>query len=164
MKFGEIPVEEAEGAILAHSAKRAGGMFKKGRVLTAADIEALKTAGLVKVFAAKLEPDDVPEDEAASAIANIAGGNGTEAQAPFTGRANLHSGVHGLALVDVERVRTLNRLHESLTLATVANHAVVELRQMVATVKVIPFAAPRAILDRALAIIANEPLGSGEAF
>src|SRR5882672_418752 len=101
MKFGEIPVEDAEGAILAHSAKHAGGMFKKGRVLSAADVAALKTAGTVKVFAAQLGPGDVPEDEAASAIAQVAGGSGTEAQAPFTGRANLHSGVHGLALVDV---------------------------------------------------------------
>jgi molybdenum cofactor cytidylyltransferase len=40
-------------------------------------------------------------------------------------------------------VRALNRLHESLTLATVAPFEIVEARQMLATVKVIPFAVPR---------------------
>ncbi len=121
-------------------------------------------AGISKVFAARLGPDDVPEDEAASAIAEVAGGAGTSAQAPFTGRANLHASVHGLALVDAARVRALNRLHESLTLATAASHAVVEKRQMVATVKIIPFAVPRDILAEALSIIGNEPVIRVEAF
>jgi molybdenum cofactor cytidylyltransferase len=164
MKFGEIPVSRAEGAILAHSVRHGGGMFKKGRALSPSDIAALAAAGITKVFAARLGPDDVAEDEAAAAIAEIAGGAGIAAQAPFTGRANLHADVHGLALVDVERVRSLNRLHESLTLATVAHHAAIEKRQMVATVKIIPFAVPREILAQALTIIGNEPLIRVEAF
>ncbi len=164
MEFGEIPVSRAAGAILAHSVKHAGGVFKKGRVLSAADVAAIKEAGIAKVFAARLGPDDVAEDEAASAIAEVAGGGGISAQAPFTGRANLHASVHGLALVDVARVKGLNRLHESLTLATAANHAVVEKRQMVATVKIIPFAVPRDILARALSIIGSEPVIRVEAF
>jgi molybdenum cofactor cytidylyltransferase len=164
MEFGEMPVSRAEGAILAHSVKHGGGVFKKGRVLSAEDVAAIAAAGIGKVFAARLGPDDVPEDEAASAIAEVAGGAGTSAQAPFTGRANLHASVHGLALVDVARVRALNRLHESLTLATAASHVVVEKRQMVATVKVIPFAVPRDILAKALSIIGNEPVIRVEAF
>ncbi len=164
MEFGEIPVNRAEGAILAHSVKHGGGVFKKGRVLSAEDVAAIAGAGIGRVFAARLGPDDVPEDEAASAVAKVAGGGGTSAQAPFTGRANLHASVHGLALVDVARVRALNRLHESLTLATTASHAVVEKRQMVATVKVIPFAVPRDILATALGIIGNEPVIRVEAF
>lgn len=164
MKFGEWPVAEARGAILAHSVKHGAGVFKKGRLLSAADIEALVAAGIEKVFAARLSPDDVPEDEAANAVAQVSGGNGTAAQVPFTGRANLHSSVHGIAVVDIARVNALNELHESLTLATVANHAVVEQRQMVATVKIIPFAVPRHILERALALIGSEPLLRVEAF
>ena len=158
MIFGELPLGEAEGAILAHSMKHDGGMFKKGRTLTADDIALLKASGVATVFAAKLSADDVPEDEAAAAVARIVGAEGTVAQAPFTGRANLHATTHGLAVVDTERVRALNRLHESLTLATVQPFAIVEEREMVATVKVIPFAVPRPVLEKALAIIGNEPL------
>ena len=158
MQFGEIAVAEAEGAILAHSVRMAGVAFKKGRKLSASDVAALQNAGLARVFAARLGPDDVNEDEAAAAVANVAGGPGTIAQAPFTGRANLHSTAAGLAIVDGERVRALNRLDESLTIATLANYTVVEERRMVATVKVIPFAIACGVRDKALALIGHEPL------
>ena len=164
MKFGELPLADAEGAILAHSVKHGGGMFKKGRTLTADDIALLRSSGMASVFAAKLGADDVPEDEAAAAVAKLVGAHGTTAQAPFTGRANLHASCNGLAIVDVARVRALNRLHESLTLATVQPFAIVEEREMVATVKVIPFAVPRGVLEKALAIIGNEPLVRVAAF
>jgi molybdenum cofactor cytidylyltransferase len=164
MIFGELPLKDAEGAILAHSVKHEGGMFKKGRTLTADDIGVLKASGVTAVFAARLSPDDVPEDEAAAAVARLVGAEGTRAQAPFTGRANLHATTHGLAIVDAERVNALNRLHESLTLATVQPFAIVEEREMVATVKVIPFAVPRDVLEKALAIIGAEPLVRVEAF
>lgn len=164
MQFGEITVAEAEGAILAHSVKLPGGSFKKGRLLTESDVAALTAAGLVTIFAARLGPEDVPEDSAAAAIAEVIGGNGTLVQAPFTGRANLHAQTRGLAMIDIERVRQLNRLHESLTLATVSDFSVVDARQMVATVKVIPFAVPKAVLERALAIIGDVPLVQVKAF
>ena len=164
MEFGEIAVADAQGTILAHTVKHAGGVFKKGRVLSSADVAVLQQAGAVKVFAARLGEDDVPEDVAAAAIARVIGGEGCAAQAPFTGRANLHAGLRGLAVIDGERVKAINRLHESLTLATAANFSVVDMRQMVATVKVIPFAVPRAVLDKALAIIGSEPLIAVKAF
>lgn len=164
MFFGQMPVDAAEGAILAHSVKHGGGLFKKGRKLTGEDVQALAASGVSTIFGAKLSADDVPEDEAAAAVAELIGAEGTVTQAPFTGRANLHSTVHGLAIVDVERVRALNRLHESLTLATVQPFAVVEDREMVATVKVIPFAVPRPVLEKALAIIDATPLVRVEAF
>ena len=54
MRFGEIPVAEAVGAILAHSVGHAKGVFKKGRVIAAADIEILAASGISKIFAARL--------------------------------------------------------------------------------------------------------------
>lgn len=164
MIFGELPLRDAEGAILAHSVRHQGGMFKKGRTLTADDIALLSASGVTNVFAARLSSDDVPEDAAAAAVSKLVGAEGTTTQAPFTGRANLHAACHGLAIVDVDRVRALNRLHESLTLATVQPFAIVEEREMVATVKVIPFSVPRAVLEKALAIIGSEPLVRVAAF
>jgi molybdenum cofactor cytidylyltransferase len=164
MIFGELPLHEAEGAILAHSIRHQGGVFKKGRVLSATDIQVLESADVNSVFAAKLGAGDVPEDEAAAAVARVIGAQGTIAQSPFTGRANLHATVRGLAVIDAERVRALNRLHESLTLATVQPYVIVDEREMVATVKVIPFAVPRAVLEKALAIIEDKPLVRVQAF
>ncbi len=164
MIFGAMPVAEAEGAILAHSVKTGGGLFKKGRVLTKADVAALAESGAATVFAARLEADDIPEDAAASRVAKAIAGKAAIAQAPFTGRANLHAASRGLAVIDTDRVKAINHLHESLTLATVAPFAIVQPREMVATVKVIPFAVPRAVFDEAMAIIGNEPLIRVEAF
>ncbi|WP_119391126.1 NTP transferase domain-containing protein [Taklimakanibacter lacteus] len=164
MKFGEIPIASAEGAILAHSVKHKAGMFRKGRVLSATDIALLAECGVAQVFAARLSDDDVPEDKAAEAVAKAIAGEGTVVQAPFTGRANLHARQRGLVVIDQERVRDFNRVHESLTLATSAPFEIVEERQMVATVKVIPFAVPRDMLEEGLSVIGADPLIRVESF
>lgn len=164
MRFGVTPLDEAEGTVLAHTARHAGGVFKKGRVLQATDIAALRSAGHTAVFAARLEAEDVAEDEAAAAVAQAVAGQGTIAQFPFTGRANVHASVHGVMVADPDRLRAVNRLHEALTVATLAPFCVVEPRQMVATVKIIPFALRREILEQALSIIGAEPLVRVEVF
>ena len=158
MRFGEIPVGEAEGAILAHSVKHKTGVFKKGRRLTSADIDLLKASDVAVIFAARLSDEDVPEDRAAETVAKAIAGDGTLVQAPFTGRANLHARGRGLVVIDQDRVKAFNRVHESLTLATSAPFEIVEDRQMVATVKVIPFAVPREILEEGLSVIGADPL------
>src|SRR5262245_7810213 len=160
MKFGEIAVGEALGAILAHSVSHRDGVFKKGRVIAPEDVALLEASGVARVFAARLDPDDVPEDDAAAAVAQAIAGPGSEAQEPFTGRANLHATAAGVAIVDGERVLALNRLDESLTLATVAPFETVTRRQLLATVKVIPFAVPKPVVEQALQLVGGQPLVS----
>lgn len=158
MEFGEIPTADAVGAILAHSVGHAKGVFKKGRVLTGSDIAMLTASGVSRIFAARLSGGDVPEDEAARAIAARICGANVSAREPFTGRVNLYAGRRGLAVLDMTRVNALNRVHESLTLATVGSYSVVDPQQLIATVKIIPFAVPRKILNTALAVIGDGPL------
>ena len=152
MRFGPLPLAEAEGAILAHALRREGLVFKKGRRLSAEDVGRLKAAGVESVIAARLEPEDMPEDEAAETVAKAVKGHGLVLSAAFTGRCNLVAESRGLLLVDRARVDALNRQHEAVTLATLAPFEVVEPRQMVATVKVIPFAAPRAAVQGCVAL------------
>lgn len=158
MKFGILNLDNAIGAILAHGVKHTDGLFKKGRMLSPEDVQCLQAAGHDTIVAAQLEADDIQEDVAAREVAVASCGPGAIAQQAFTGRANLHSSVHGLIVVDESRVRALNHLHEGLTLATLTNYAVVKPRHMVATVKVIPFAVPRDVLVRALSVIGETPL------
>ncbi len=158
MKFGEVPVSEAAGAVLAHSVKHAECVFRKARELSGADIALLTRSRVATVFAARLEASDVPEDEAASRVARAISGPCTVPQEPFTGRANLHAEQAGVSIIDENRVRQLNHLHESLTVATVSCFDVVEARQLVATVKVIPFAVPEQVVNQALALIGDTPL------
>ncbi|MDE1903078.1 MAG: 4-diphosphocytidyl-2C-methyl-D-erythritol kinase, partial [Alphaproteobacteria bacterium] len=140
MKFGDTPLDQAAGAILAHNLKLGGRVFRKGRVLTADDVAALRTAGLASVVAAQLEPGDIGEDEAANRIARKLVGAGITAAPAFTGRANLFAETAGLCRIDRAAVDRLNAIDESITLATLEPDTVVAPKQMVATVKIIPFA------------------------
>ncbi|MBV8888406.1 MAG: molybdopterin-binding/glycosyltransferase family 2 protein [Alphaproteobacteria bacterium] len=142
MKFGEVPVGEAEGATLVHSLKLGATAFRKGRMLSRADIDALAAAGISRITVVRLDPDDLSENEAAGRVAAAAAGPGISAVAPFTGRANLHAEARGLLVFDRDRLDALNLVDEAVTLGTLPPYAVVETRQMVATVKIIPFAAP----------------------
>lgn len=153
MIFGELTLKEAEGAILAHSVRAPGLLYKKGRVLSAKDIAALQKAGVEKIFAAKLEPDDVAEDLAAGMLADACAGKNIEPGAAFTGRANLFAAADGIAVIDRALVDRLNLIHESITIATVAPFEPLEKGRMAATIKIIPFAAPRAKLEEALALL-----------
>ena len=164
MFFGSIPVAEAEDCILAHSLRFEGGIFKKGRRLSAPDIAALNEAGVAAVLAARFEEGDVPEDDAARIVADAICGAGAKTSAPFTGRCNLYAGADGLILVDRALIDALNQVHESITIATLTPFDHVTAGQLLATVKIIPFAAPQDATDACVAMarkaapVALEPI------
>lgn len=158
MKFGPVPVGEAKGAIAAHSVKTSERSVRKGTVLGHAEIELLKRAGVNEIVVSRLEPGDVSEDEAAAALARAVAGEGIRIEDAFTGRANLYSEAAGVLVIDREAVDRLNRVDESVTLATLPAFKPVQAGEMVATVKIIPFAVAGEVHRAALA--AAKPLVS----
>ena len=154
MKFGPVATADAAGAYLAHSIKLDRGALKKGRKLAAEDVDALLAAGVDTVIAAKLEIGDVHEDEAARRLADAVCGPGLKASQAFTGRVNLFAETPGLLQVDVAAINRINAIHESVTVATLPAYASMTARQMAATIKIIPFAAPEAAVSAAEAAAA----------
>lgn len=152
MIFGPTPLDEARGAVLAHSLRLPGKVLKKGTVLDQAAIAALQAAGQGSVIAARLEPGDVPEDEAADRLANALMAPLLARSRASTGRVNLFAETAGLLVVDAAVVDRLNGLDESLTLGTLPNYTPVSAKEMVATIKVIPFAVPGPVLQVAEAL------------
>ncbi|HVJ53232.1 MAG TPA: molybdopterin-binding/glycosyltransferase family 2 protein [Aliidongia sp.] len=146
MNFGQTFLADAEGAILAHAVRLPGQQFRKGRVLSRADLDALEAAGITEIIAARLDPADVPEDRAATRAAMPLVGTGIARGEAFTGRVNLFAETHGLLVLDRDGIDTLNRIDQSVTVATLEPFAPVTPRQMVATIKIIPFAAPEAVI------------------
>src|SRR5436853_6984973 len=155
MKFGEVSVGEAEGAVLAPSLTLGATALKKGRVLSRADLDAIAAAGLQQIVVARLDPGDIREDEAAARIAAAAAGPNITVANAFTGRANLFAEARGLLVFDRDRLDRLNLVDEAVTLGTLPLFAVVEPKQMVATVKIIPFAVPEAAVEQAAAFAAD---------
>lgn len=151
MKFGPVDAANSEGAILAHAIRRPGLALKKGEILAASHVAALEAAGVETVIAARLEPGDVHEDEAARRLAASLAGAHVSMERPFTGRCNLFSTTAGLVTIGREIVDAVNAVDESVTVATVVPFQPVAAGEMIATVKIIPFAVPSEILARALA-------------
>lgn len=149
MFYGSVAVAEAAGGILGHSLPVGDTRFRKGRLLSPGDIDALTKAGHETVYIARLGADDIPEDAAANRVAQAIAGEGARVAAAFTGRANLYADAAGVAIVDAARIEALNLLDEAVTVATIASHEAVEPGRMLATVKVIPFAAPRSAVEQA---------------
>jgi molybdenum cofactor cytidylyltransferase len=158
MKFGETPLAEAQGAILAHSVKIGSRALKKGRAITAEDVAALKEAGRTSVIAARLEPGDVIENQAADRVAAALICSGVSIAPAFTGRANFYAETHGLCLIDRAAIDEFNLIDESITIATIEPSTVVEPKQMIATVKIIPFAVRGEALNAAVAAVKDKKL------
>lgn len=161
MIFGRVPLARAEGAVLAHSLAVAGGRLRKGQRLGAAELAALAAEGHAEVTVARPGPGDLPEDEAArrlgAALAADPAAAGVEVGPAATGRVNLSALHAGVLRVDAARVNAVNALDEAITLATLPDFARVAPRQLVATVKIIPWAAPAAAVARAEALLAGPP-------
>ena len=104
MKFGALPLDEAHGAILAHSIRLAGRALKKGRVLDQDDLDALRDAGEETVVAVLLEPTDLDENEAARRIATACAGDHTSVDRAFTGRCNIRADTAGVLVVGASQI------------------------------------------------------------
>ncbi|MEM9206402.1 MAG: molybdopterin-binding protein [Pseudomonadota bacterium] len=158
MKFGSFRVAEAEGLVLAHTVKTASATFKKGTILEPSMVETLNRDGIEEVIGARLSKDDVIEDDAAAAIAHLIEGEGCFAEAPFTGRANLFAARAGVFLADATAINELNAISPAITVATLPNLERVEKGRMIATVKIIPLAVPKAAVMEAAALIKEPPM------
>ncbi len=160
MKFGPVPVSEALGVVLAHTFRGDGLTIKKGTALSAEDIEALKKCGVGEIVGARLDRDDVPENEAAARIAARLCGANVQASDARTGRCNLTADFNGVVQINTSEINAVNQINETVTVATLANFEAVKAGQIIATVKIIPYAvAPlvmehveRVLVERAVAV------------
>lgn len=152
MKFDEVKTSKATGCYLAHALKGENIRFKKGHLLSSEDVQALIKADIQRIIVAEFDASDVHEAEAAQRIGAAVAAYGIRLEPPFTGRVNLFARESGVMVADEPKVNALNHLHPAITFATLPNFSVVEKDRMVATVKIIPFAAPQNAVLKAEAL------------
>jgi molybdenum cofactor cytidylyltransferase len=157
MKFGPVAPGDALGATAVHSIRQGSLVLKKGTVIGPPEVAALDAAGIKHIVVAKLEPGDISEDVAAAAIAKKVAGTGVHIDRAFTGRANLFAEAAGVLVIDKDSVDRLNRVDEAITFATLPAFKPVVPGEMIATVKIIPFAVAKSACDAALSGI-GKPL------
>ena len=151
MKFGSVLVSDALGATAVHSIRQGDVVLKKGTKIGPKEVAALTRAGVKEIVAARLEPGDVTEDQAAADIAAAVSGEGVRVDRAFTGRCNLFAESAGVLVVDKDAIDGLNRIDEAVTLATLPAFKPVVEGEMIATVKIIPFAVAGGTRDAAVA-------------
>ena len=156
MKFGPVPPRDAQGATAVHTIRQGALVLKKGTLIGPAEVAALEAAGIKDIVVARLEPGDVSEDKAAAEIANAVAGQGVHVDRAFTGRANLFAETAGVLVVDKAAIDRLNRVDEAITFATLPAFKSLVAGEMIATVKIIPFATSEASLKSALSV-ASKP-------
>ena len=150
MTFEEVAPSNANGCILGHSVRMAGAVIKKGTLLTEAHIEQLKSAGVQSIPVAKLGPDDVHEDTAAQLLASAIAGDQVTVDPPLAGRVNLRAAAAGVCLIDADAILAINTVDESITTATLQPFARVARNDLLATIKIIPFATHAKDIQKAI--------------
>jgi molybdenum cofactor cytidylyltransferase len=155
MKFGSVPIAEAIGATAVHSIRQGDFVLKKGTLIGPAEVATLKAADVKEITVARLDPGDVSEDQAAADIAATVAGARVRTDRAFTGRCNLFAESAGVLVVDKDAIDALNRIDEAVTLATLPAYKPVVEGEMIATVKIIPFAVAKVARDQAVAAAAK---------
>ncbi|WP_343313215.1 molybdopterin-binding protein [Brucella sp. BE17] len=164
MIFAELPLEEAEGAVLAYAVDAGTINLRKGTTLTAEHIALLRQGGCDQVLAARFEHGDIGEDEAARRIGEALATTTIAAGDATAGRINLFAQADGVFCANKASVDALNALDPSISLATLYSYTRVEKDQMVATIKIIPFAIPESSVDAVCSLLGKVPAVSVEAF
>lgn len=148
MIFATVPLAQAAGLVLAHGLTLPDGKLSKGTILTPAHLKRLADARINSVTGARLEPGDVDEDTAATRAAAALCGPGVQAEAANTGRCNLVAAHDGVLVLDEAALHAANAVDEALTVGTLAPFSRVVRGQMLATIKVIPYAVPCDLLEQ----------------
>lgn len=158
MEFGSLPLSACEGAILAHSVAVADGRLSKGKRLGADELQAARAAGHQQLVVARPAPDDVREDDACRRIGEALLGEGLTLSPPAQGRVDLLAAGGGLFDPPGRTVDGVNRVNEGIGLAALEPWTQVAAGEVVATLKIVPFALGEPLVARAEEQAAKQPL------
>lgn len=150
MKFETRQAQDSAGWNLAQALLLEGRRLGKGTVLSSLQANALG-AQMVQVY--QLEPGDLSEDDAALSLkADLFGSEDASALTlsnARTGRVNALAARAGLVMLDAAAIDRFNAVSEAVTLATLPDRQRVEPGDLVATLKIIPFAVEQATVNAA---------------
>lgn len=142
-KLREVPVREAVGMMLPHDmtqilpGKFKGRLFKKGHIVTEADIEPLLSIGKEHIYVLEMPEGFIHEEEAGIRIAQAVSGEGLTLTEPYEGKVSMKASWHGLVKINEEAVHALNEL-EGIALSTIYGDQVVQPGDTVAATRIIP--------------------------
>ena len=159
MKITQIPLEQAVGLPLAHDLtqidaknRKKSARFKKGQIITEADLETLRSMGRENLSVMELSPGDVHEDDAAMQLGEALCGENLRVTPPAEGRCNLVAETSGMLCYLAETVNRVNQDPDWVLSALAPNRPVLK-GQGVAGVPIRPLVLEDYRVERAVAVV-----------
>ena len=159
----EIKTVDAVGHVLCHDMTQIirgvtkDARFRKGHIVTEADIPVLLSMGKETLFVWERTPGMLHEDEAAERLRALCQGENMHATAPKEGKIELIADIDGLLTVDVERLEEVNSV-DQLMIATRHTMTPVKAGDKLAGTRVIPLVIEASRLEEAERLCGAEPL------
>lgn len=153
----------AEGHILCHDLTQIipgefkGARFKKGHIVTAADIPVLLSMGKERLYVYEHDDTMLHENDAAARLAALCMSAGMRSGEPSEGKIEIFAEQDGLFTVDTERLFMLNML-DKLIIVTRHTNTAVRAGDKLCGTRVIPLVIKKAIIEQAEKLAGAEPL------
>jgi len=157
-----ITVENAVGTVLCHDITRIvpgeakGPAFRRGYVVTEADISALLDIGKEHLYVFDPKDGYVHEDDAVLRIARAAAGPGVTLSAPTEGKITLSAAVDGLVDIDTDALLKLNSIPDVI-FGTIHTNQLARKGRNLAGTRVIPLVVTEEIVAEAERILQENP-------
>ena len=147
-----IAVEDAIGSVLAHDLTKIvpggfkGAAFKKGHIIVAEDIDALKNMGKFHLNVLELSENTLHENDAALKMAKAFAGEGLYMEGPTEGKMSLRALHRGILNIDLDLLGQINSI-DGVMLSTLHRKTLVEADQYVAGTRIIPLTIEKKVIE-----------------
>ena len=145
MQFGSFKLDKAKGLILAHSLKLENLNIRKGTIITQEHINELVKNNINSIVCARLSNNDIEENKAAIIISKSFSHKSLKFSKSKTGRINIFSKYNGLLNYSINSLMKFNLVDEGIALALLSQNSLVKEKQLIGTLKIIPYSLPRKI-------------------
>ncbi len=159
----QISTTEAVGHVLCHDLTQIlpgefkGARFRKGHIVTEADIPVLLSMGKEHLYVWELEPGMLHENDAAARLVRLCKGPGMDETEVREGKIELRAAFDGLFRVDTVRLNAVNAIDE-LMIATRRGNTAVRAGDKLCGTRVIPLVIREEKLKQAEAAAGERPL------
>lgn len=138
----KVKVEEAVGLTLCHDLTEMrdgfkGAAFRRGHVITEADIPHMLDIGKRTVFVWEENAGEIHEEDAARRMAAMAPVEGAHYTEPAEGKVQLISDTEGMFRVDTALLREINSIGD-ITISTLPDHYPVQPGMRLASMRIVP--------------------------
>lgn len=158
----KISVQNAVGMTLCHDITAVrngfkGAAFKRGHVITDADVPTLLDLGKKHVFVWEENAGEIHEEDAALRLAAMAPVDGALYVGPSEGKMQLIADERGMFRVDTELLRRINAIGD-ITIVSIPDHFHVEKGDRLAAMRIVPLVTRASEIEEAEALCSGKKL------